>query len=247
MNPEQEERISKFVKEMRLFLDKRIEEAVSEKDFAKWIEARKNRRTASDERNLSWLPEYYSYSVDEYAKYFVSDEVRKLAEKDEKLVRDMYKTLTSEDAKEYYKFLREARPSDDFVLAALRRKRDNKTREYHYRGLAIFPEGTDLYYGPESTKDNPCIVYIAPQAPCIEHACDDLFKEFRKDFIPLKYIKPTDVRSSINSPVFGALEYMDDKTKETKNAGSYVFATLSGFFSNEVPFRVPKSILEVGE
>jgi len=247
-----DDKMFEFSRKVRAFAMEKIEKAVKENDLAKYIEAAKHVFRAADRNNFAWVFDGLSpgYTFDDYVNEYFNEETRKDHEKDAKLARDMYAAVTSKDAKEVYGFLKQVKPKDEFVISALRRKRDNRTRQYNYRGLAVFPAGTALYFnrlGDEFLKEEPGIVLLMPTTACVEHACDDLFKQFRNEAFHLKYIPWKDISSSVGSSSEGALEYMDGKAKNVHHAANYVFASFTGYFLNQPNIKLPKKFFEGGK
>jgi hypothetical protein len=243
--------------ELLSFAKQRMQEAVSERDLAKYIEAYQHAWLALDRTNfeVNFLTEgFENTTLDDYVKGEFTEESRKSAEKDVRLLREMHALLTGTAAKELYRAVKEAYPNDKFVLAALKRKRDNRTRQWSYRGLAIFPENTFLYTNPLNneavTAENPGIVFLVPGSPCVEHACDLIYKDFRRAeaaaMAPLRYIGPRHIHSAIGA-TGGVLEFMNSATRQTKDRSTYVLAAFMGAFSNQKAYRIPPVFLEVDE
>jgi len=76
---------------------------------------------------------------------------------------------------------------DGKIRVVLKRVREKGSSRYYYRVLAIFPEGTEVrdnianYSVQTRPNRKEDIIYYDPEQPCVEHACDDLFKKYREE------------------------------------------------------------------
>ncbi len=132
-------------------------------------------------------------------------------------------------------------PRDGMVRIALTRVR-NEAGIYDYRVLAAFPKGRvedplDGYVKNQHQKTGEDVIFYEPETACVNHACDDLFKEHRGNgfYIPLKTMVEAMQQLQIVNPG-GAVEYMLEKTeagKVTQETENYITVGLHGGYSNE--------------
>ncbi len=181
---------------------------------------------------------YEHFSFEDFISGFENDEdSKKHFKKEADFVRGMYGHLSVVEERE------------GFVRVAFKRFRTNDDNSWGYRAVAIFPEGSVLYLDPEHrdcavTEENPGVIYLVAQQPCVNHACDIVYKEIRDEgkgsHIP--YISPENIHEAMGSPTESRVEFMDPKTRETKDKETYVMACLLGYFDVE-SYRIPKELL----
>ena len=139
-------------------------------------------------------------------------------------------------------------PTTDHAQVLLKRFRDSGSIEY--KVLAILPPGSKQIFS-SSDDHSPNVQYMVPDAACMTHACDDLYKEFREAGSQSAsgtsgYIKTEHVRELykfLNDGGSGEVEYVDPDTKEKMRNSRYVLCGLMGLFSNIRSLEVPAAVL----
>ncbi len=132
----------------------------------------------------------------------------------------------------------ESKPNQVAVL--LKRIRSKGGRSWTYRALAKFPAGTkvsDPFLGPDTQSDQS-IVYFQPDSACVEHACDDLYKEdpdHHLAYLPNWNI--VELHSILRPNTAGVIEYViatdTEGVKTKQNNQAQLLMGLLGGYSNE--------------
>ncbi len=182
--------------------------------------------------NISWAWDEKwggeGYKAEELITEQETEASKKQADQNSAATEEMKTTITSAESK------------PGMVKVALKRVR-NETGRYTYRALAAFPEksisdpldGAIEGYRQRSGED---IILFEPENACVEHACDDLFKEHRNNafYMPLK-----DLDVAISQLQQGGQrenEYLIAKTDAgniTQDAQNFLLVGLMGGYSNE--------------
>ena len=224
---------------IREFSRERMEKAEAGDDLAAWMQAYDEILSARQSDNFVWiyqLPGHENYSIEHFVADYDNKDNRQLAAKEATFAKTMYESLQT------------IPQEDNKVRITLKRFRDAKS--WTYRAMAIFEPGSRLYLDPlfddnEVTKENPAIMYMKVNVACINHAGDILYKDLRGKGGAgyLDFIAPKDLMSMMRNRSAGN-EFMDPKTRETSDVGLYIFASLSGYFTNQPTMRMNKQLLE---
>lgn len=143
---------------------------------------------------------------------------------------------------------------DGKIKVVMKRVREKGSSSYYYRVLAVFPEGTKVKdnIADRSVQTRPIreedIIYYDPENACVEHACDDLFKEHRKEAGCVFYVDNLpylEAMRRIQENEEGVSEYLLEKTEDgtiTQEAENFLLVALLGGYGNEI-YRVRVSDL----
>lgn len=143
---------------------------------------------------------------------------------------------------------------DRKIRVVLKRVREKGSNRYQYRVLAVFPEGTmvkdNIANFSAQTRPNrkEDIIYYDPENACVEHACDDLFKEHRGEKGCVFYIDNLpylEAMNRIQENEEGVSEYLLGKDGDetiTQEAENFLLVALLGGYGNEI-YRVRVSDL----
>ena len=168
-------------------------------------------------------------------EFFYTDDLKKRVSKDASAVEELMPKIRS------------LADSPEQIKVALKRIRGPHSY-YEYGVLAQFPKGIQSsqpilgYTDLEETKTNPDTIFFRPTTPCVQHACDDLFKMYRGDGFYIPYRSREDATKRLQYNESGS-EYQLAKTPEgavKQEAENYILVGLQSGFNNE-PFVVPVS------
>lgn len=218
--------------------NKEIQEAMSNNDLSRWLYGQTLMTLSSSTDNFVWI--YNGKGCEDFSfEDFLESDIASR----EKINSEKNASL----AKEMYVLLKEYPDQEGHVKITLKRKREATT--WTYVVMAIFPEGTRIkrdYQDTKVTKENPGIMFLEIGPACISHACDVLYKELREQqkVGRLRYVSPQDICKALGNPESYNIEFMDSKTRETRDAASFVFAAITGHFSNQETYRMPMNLLD---
>ncbi|MFH1836227.1 MAG: hypothetical protein ABH851_08570 [Methanobacteriota archaeon] len=245
-----------FAGEVRLRTTELMEEAEASGDLGSWILAHRHRvRAQNPTKSFGWIfeePKYQDYSWEDYRKDNMGGIHLEKCVKEARVARLMYQGLA------------ELPEKADCIRVAFTRlrhsrvEREETSTDWTYRGLAIFPEGTrlncdSLFQDEMVTADRPAIMYMVPEAPCIEHSCDRLYKDLDKKQVGrtkekktiavghIPYIAPQGLVDAVGGEGGSRIEFQDEGG--LKNPMVWGIAAFSGFFTNAKPYRIPPKLL----
>lgn len=198
-------------------------------DYMRWHRAASVYLTAP---NIDWIWDYGGTTPEDLIEEQESERFTKGNARNAAAAEEMRATVAGLETK------------PGMVKVALKRVR-NEAGMYDYRVLAAFPErsaedpldGSVEGYKQRTGED---VIFFEPENACVNHACDDLFKENRTEgfYMPAKSLSES--IQQLQRDKRGANEYLLEKTETgaiKQDAQNYIMVGLLGGYSNE-RFRV---------
>src|SRR3989338_9651177 len=112
-----------------------------------------------------------TYTLEDFLRDNLSPEKKARLEKEIRYIREMYAAVMGIPEQERHS------------KVVLRRFRAKGHDDWRYRALAVFPAETSLRDNFIKTitvdAENSGIIYFGAQSPCVNHACDMLYKQSR--------------------------------------------------------------------
>ncbi len=216
-----------------------IDNALVTNNLVKWFYGSNLKQLARNVGNFSWIYDLEgceNYSLDDVLE---SDLEIKNAKKRSKFVLERYSKLAGKPVEE-----------DKSVKVTLKRNRIDSS--WNYFVLSILPEGKRLWKDPDFedeniTKGNPAIIFSEVVPYCLNHACDILYKRLRDEGQLsgcIKYIEPEIIFKEICNQEGLVEEFMNPKTRETRDSETAVVKIVMGVYNNQTTYRIPIQFLK---
>jgi hypothetical protein len=214
-------------------------------NLPEWLHATDVLETHKVRQSVEWIFEldgFENYSFTDFAEHEYGSEVSDKWEKQAGRVIDMYSQLCEIDTEGKL-------PADpDNIRVMFKRNRDQGY--YTYDVVSILPPGSKRIFS-STEEDQQSVLFTYPDTPCVNHACDIIYKEFREagshsksgqsGYLPVEPVR--DLYAFVNGQGGGLIEFMDPETRETLNQRRYVMCAVFGIYDNIKSIEIPPELL----
>lgn len=241
------EKASRYFRDLREHHTRDLGAAVEQRDLGRWLHSAETLALHNDVRSVQWI-----FGMQGFENYTFADA---LASEGTDGSRERYQIKAERIAKLVEELSRlsngDELPAREGHARILIKRQNDKDDAHgsHYEVIAAIPADRNVrshLANVELSPGMPQLVFINPSAPCAQHALDQLYKNLRPESrAAIGVAGYIEVRSwhelmrELDSGGSLDVAFMDPTTRETRHAGNYTLAALTGYFSNIPTFKLP--------